>query len=80
MVKLAQWGSILFVSVYGILFMELTDGNTPFSGVSSISRKMFFSMHADLYKIRGWYAEQMGSITGARSSNAVDDNSPSAAA
>jgi hypothetical protein len=34
MVKLAQWGSILFVSVYGILFMELTDGNTPFSGVS----------------------------------------------
>ena len=34
MVKLEQWGSILFVSVYGILFMELTDGNTPFSGVS----------------------------------------------
>jgi hypothetical protein len=34
MVKLAQWGSILFVSVYGILFMELTDGNTPFTGVS----------------------------------------------
>ena len=80
MVKLAQWGSILFVSVYGILFMELTDGNTPFSGVSSISRIMFYLMHADHCKIRGWYAEQMGSITGARSSNAVDDNSPSAAA
>jgi hypothetical protein len=37
MVKLAQWGSILFVTVYGILFMELTDGNTPFTGVSYAS-------------------------------------------
>ena len=34
-VKLAQWGSILFVAVYGILFMETGDeGETPFSGVS----------------------------------------------
>jgi len=41
MVKLAQWGSILFVSVYGILFMELTDGNTPFSGVSLASTIVF---------------------------------------
>ncbi|KAM0689409.1 hypothetical protein Q7P36_011487 [Cladosporium allicinum] len=62
MVKLAQWGSILFVSVYGVLFMELTDGNTPFSG------------------IRAWYAEQMGSMSNARASHAVEDNSPSAAA
>ena len=80
MVKLAQWGSILFVSVYGILFMELTDGNTPFTGVSIIGILMFSSMHTDRYKIRGWYAEQMGSMTGARASHAVDDNSPNAAA
>ena len=34
-VKLAQWGSILFVAVYGILFMEVGDeGESPFSGVS----------------------------------------------
>lgn len=80
MVKLAQWGSILFVSVYGILFMELTDGNTPFSGVRIIGGRALYSTHADYCKIRGWYAEQMGSITGARASNAIDDNSPSAAA
>ena len=81
MVKLAQWGSILFVSVYGILFMELTDGNTPFSGVSSIIRgTMLYSTHADYCKIRGWYAEQMGSIVGSRASHPVDDNSPNAAA
>jgi hypothetical protein len=49
MVKLAQWGSILFVSVYGILFMELTDGNTPFSGVSSTNSTVFSSMYADHY-------------------------------
>lgn len=35
-VQLAQWGSILFVATYGILFMELTDGNTPFTGVSGL--------------------------------------------
>lgn len=31
--KLAQWGSILFVGVYGMLFMEVTEGETPFSGI-----------------------------------------------
>jgi hypothetical protein len=35
-------------------------------------------MYADYYQIRGWYAEQMGSMTGARGSGAIDDNSPKA--
>lgn len=30
-------------------------------------------------KIRAWYKEQMGSISGARSGDTVDDNSPTAA-
>ena len=33
-----------------------------------------------IYKIRAWYAEQMGSMSNARASHAVEDNSPSAAA
>jgi hypothetical protein len=33
-----------------------------------------------IYKIREWYAEQMGSVSNARASHAVEDNSPSAAA
>lgn len=34
MVKLAQWGCILFIGTYGILFMDVTEGSSPFSGVS----------------------------------------------
>ena len=33
-----------------------------------------------IFKIRAWYAEQMGSMSNARASHAVEDNSPSAAA
>lgn len=39
MVSLAQWGSILFVITYGVLFLELTDGETPFDGVSMPRRE-----------------------------------------
>ena len=35
-VKLTQWGSIVFVLTYGVLFLEMQDGQTPFDGVSSI--------------------------------------------
>lgn len=31
--KLAQWGIILFVVTYGVLFMEVDKGKTPFDGV-----------------------------------------------
>lgn len=31
--KLAQWGIILFVVTYGVLFMEVDKGRTPFDGV-----------------------------------------------
>lgn len=34
-VKLAQWGSIIFVAVYGILFLDTGNGQTPFDGVST---------------------------------------------
>ncbi|CAK4032479.1 Hypothetical predicted protein [Lecanosticta acicola] len=32
-VKLAQWGSIVFVLIYGVLFMQVDDGRTPFDGI-----------------------------------------------
>lgn len=80
MVKLAQWGSILFVSVYGILFMELTDGNTPFSGVRICHLLLFEVQVLTMFKIRAWYAEQMGTMSNARASHAVEDNSPNAPA
>lgn len=37
-VKLVQWGSIAFVVVYGVLFMQVEgmEGKTPFDGVSLI--------------------------------------------
>ncbi|KAM0721289.1 hypothetical protein Q7P37_003577 [Cladosporium fusiforme] len=44
MVKLAQWGSILFVAVYGILFMDVTDGETPFSGIRDWYKEQMGSM------------------------------------
>ncbi|GAB7362554.1 hypothetical protein MBLNU230_g2871t1 [Neophaeotheca triangularis] len=31
--KLAQWGIILFVVTYGVLFMEVDKGKTPFDGI-----------------------------------------------
>lgn len=33
-VKLVQWGSIIFVLTYGVLFLEVDEGKTPFDGVS----------------------------------------------
>jgi len=49
-VKLAQWGSILFVCVYGVLYLEIgpEGGVTPFDG------------------IRRWYRQQVGELQGAR--------------
>ena len=32
-VKLAQWGSIVFVLTYGVLFMQIDDRKTPFDKV-----------------------------------------------
>lgn len=36
-VKLAQWGSIVFVCVYGVLFLDVGDGGTPFDGVRYVT-------------------------------------------
>lgn len=33
-VKLSTWASIAFVCVYGVLFLEIDEGRTPFDGVS----------------------------------------------
>lgn len=33
-VKLSTWASIAFVCVYGVLFLEIDEGQTPFDGVS----------------------------------------------
>lgn len=35
-VKLAQSGSIIFVLIYGVLFMQVDGQKTPFDGVSSL--------------------------------------------
>ncbi|EME49100.1 hypothetical protein DOTSEDRAFT_58356 [Dothistroma septosporum NZE10] len=32
-VKLAQWGSIVFVLTYGVLFMQIDDRKTPFDKI-----------------------------------------------
>lgn len=32
-VKLTQWSSILFVLVYGVLYLEIDEGVTPFDGI-----------------------------------------------
>ncbi|WPH04101.1 Hypothetical protein R9X50_00698600 [Acrodontium crateriforme] len=32
-VKIAQWSSIIFVLVYGVLYLEIEDGMTPFEGI-----------------------------------------------
>ena len=31
--KLGQWGSILFVLVYGVLYLDMGEGDTPFDGI-----------------------------------------------
>ncbi|KAL9534607.1 hypothetical protein SMMN14_00303 [Sphaerulina musiva] len=38
-VKLAQWGSIVFVCVYGVLFLDVGDGGTPFDGIRKTYRE-----------------------------------------
>lgn len=35
-VKLSTWASIAFVCVYGVLFLEVEKGQTPFDGVSKV--------------------------------------------
>lgn len=35
-VKLVQWGSIFFVLIYGVLFLEVDEGRTPFDGVGEL--------------------------------------------
>lgn len=37
-VKLAQSGSIIFVLIYGVLFMQVDGQKTPFDGVSSLHK------------------------------------------
>lgn len=32
-VKIGQWSSIIFVLVYGVLYLEIEEGMTPFEGI-----------------------------------------------
>ncbi|KAF2209366.1 hypothetical protein CERZMDRAFT_100568 [Cercospora zeae-maydis SCOH1-5] len=40
-VKLAQWGSIVFVCVYGVLYLDVGDGKTPFDGIRNAYKAQF---------------------------------------
>ncbi|KAI5370838.1 hypothetical protein Slin15195_G017110 [Septoria linicola] len=40
-VKLAQWGSIVFVCVYGVLYLDVGDGQTPFDGIRKTYKEQF---------------------------------------
>jgi hypothetical protein len=60
-IKLAQWGSIIFVVVYGVLFLEVRDGKDvgPGLGVEGRGRSVFDG-------IREWYWGQMDGFRGVR--------------
>ncbi|KAF7184999.1 hypothetical protein HII31_13622 [Pseudocercospora fuligena] len=40
-VKLAQWGSIVFVCVYGVLYLDVGNGQTPFDGIRQAYKEQF---------------------------------------
>ncbi|OMP84588.1 hypothetical protein BK809_0001691 [Diplodia seriata] len=71
-VKLSQWATITFVTVYGVLFMDWSDeikakgrsqedNAQPFQGVIA-PHDYPSDMCVDIVKIRNWYRRTMNSI------------------
>lgn len=75
-VKLAQWGSIIFVSIYGVLYLDVGDGSTPFDGVRP-HREPCSESQLTLSQIRKAFNEQMGGHA-VLPSRETHDNSPTA--